>query len=326
MSSDGGAEPDLDVEDAPPPVFLMKPGERAAYLEQLFLAYDVDHSGEIDNTELFQILNVLQIRTNPRVAETMLQEMDQDRSGAIDMEEFKEFFRRIREFETLKGVMGKNDMKTQARGRVMICYLLIVVLSTFVVATAYLNAASSPEGASQELTVGFTIVIVTSVTSICFVLVWPLIALKWSSWTHVRGEHLRRALDEAQRLRAASRAAAAVRRAELAQQEDPVQLERAPDAQELGSYRRTRNEQNGFPPLPGQADAMSVRSTSQSLRSGSRRQRRSVEEVHEELDQELGGYDPEAYDPRRAPTQLPWDHTASVLTFSTFSQNRVAPY
>jgi hypothetical protein len=70
--------------------------ERKAVLTKMFVEYDADNSGTIDRDELSQALADLGLRMSKDEMDGVMQRLDSDGNGEIDLVEFMEHFKRER--------------------------------------------------------------------------------------------------------------------------------------------------------------------------------------------------------------------------------------
>ena len=61
--------------------------------KQAFDLFDVDHSGAIDEDELYQAMKAIGLRTSKKECRKMISDQDEDESGEIDFPEFLEMMK-----------------------------------------------------------------------------------------------------------------------------------------------------------------------------------------------------------------------------------------
>ena len=61
--------------------------------KQAFDLFDVDHSGAIDDDELYQAMKAIGLRTSKKECSKMINDQDEDGNGEIDFPEFLEMMK-----------------------------------------------------------------------------------------------------------------------------------------------------------------------------------------------------------------------------------------
>ena len=62
-------------------------------LKQAFDLFDIDHSGAIDEEELYGAMKAMGLRTSRKECRKMISDQDEDDNGEIDFQEFLEMMR-----------------------------------------------------------------------------------------------------------------------------------------------------------------------------------------------------------------------------------------
>ncbi|KAJ6796945.1 putative calcium-binding protein CML18 [Iris pallida] len=78
-------------------------------VEEVFKRFDADADGKITPAELGKVVRALGSEVSEREVEVMIEEMDSNRDGVVDLQEFSEFHRGGRGEEELKDAFDMYD-------------------------------------------------------------------------------------------------------------------------------------------------------------------------------------------------------------------------
>merc|ERR1719421_1954501 len=121
------------------------------------------------------------IQVSRKVCNVLIEDMDVDRSGTVDLEEFAGFFDRIQSFNNMKEVLAKKGAMGKIKDYVLSVYLLAMLAFTFFVLYGYINSGTTEERTQEHfflvlLTVGLFI------ASFVYVVALPLLQLTVRKW------------------------------------------------------------------------------------------------------------------------------------------------
>lgn len=170
-----------EEKDEIPKLFSMPREERATYLAKVFAEFDYDESGTIEHNELYAAMEYMGIQVSRKVCDVLIEDMDVDRSGTVDLEEFAGFFDRIQSFNNMKEVLAKKGAMGKIKDYVLSGYLLAMLAFTFFVLYGYINSGTTEERTQEHfflvlLTVGLFI------ASFVYVVALPLLQLTVRKW------------------------------------------------------------------------------------------------------------------------------------------------
>ncbi|KAF4721816.1 hypothetical protein FOZ63_019921 [Perkinsus olseni] len=153
----------------------LNPHNRQEYLERVFAKFDTDGSGEIEYPELLAAMRFLGIQTNSFIVKKLFADMDQDKSGTIDVEEFIEFFFKVKRLDDLKEELT---------------YIVVLFITVFILVIIYLSDVatsgssaiedSAPEEKSSTSPILVAIIALGGllVVTISYVVIAPIIMMK----------------------------------------------------------------------------------------------------------------------------------------------------
>jgi hypothetical protein len=148
------------------------------YLYSVFIKYDADHSGELDNDEMYKILNELGVNISRRVCGKMLKDMDTDQTGTVDMEEFVQFFDRVQSFQDMKAIVTQKNSMSKIKEQVMGVYMLVIILFFFGVCLNYVQSSERTKEMLVTVIMAFSLLL----GSFLYIVIFPLLQLTLRAW------------------------------------------------------------------------------------------------------------------------------------------------
>mmetsp|Transcript_8384 Transcript_8384/g.18157 ORF Transcript_8384/g.18157 Transcript_8384/m.18157 type:complete len:373 (-) Transcript_8384:543-1661(-) len=133
----------------------LRADDRERVLVSVFNQFDRDGSGELEESELFEILTLLGLEPSRAVVKSVLAEIDTDLSGSIDCDEFLEFFSRMDELHALESQFENEYHKHAMHNVIMRGYFIIVVAAFIACTFIYVRRA-------KEATTGLLIAVLTT--------------------------------------------------------------------------------------------------------------------------------------------------------------------
>lgn len=100
-------------------------------LRELFEEMDQDYSGTLDVNELWKALRSYGIDVSKAAARSILSTIDKDESGTIDEDEFVEFFRVVEDLENFKDTVEVEKAKSSNRVCVGSVYIFVSLMLVF---------------------------------------------------------------------------------------------------------------------------------------------------------------------------------------------------
>jgi len=175
MQFGGSSRPSIASSDGPPPgepgafskrgalvarptlteLRRLRAEDRERVLVSVFNQFDRDGSGELEESELFEILTLLGLEPSRAVVKSVLAEIDTDLSGSIDCDEFLEFFSRMDELHALESAFEHEYHKHAMHTVIMRGYFVIVVAAFIACTFIYVRRA-------KEATTGLLIAVMTT--------------------------------------------------------------------------------------------------------------------------------------------------------------------
>jgi len=159
-------------------IYKLSREERMKYLYSVFIKYDADHSGELDNDEMYKILNELGVNISRRVCRKMLKDMDTDQTGTVDMEEFVQFFDRVQSFQDMKAIVAQKNSMSKIKEQVMGVYMLVIILFFFGVCLNYVQSSERTTEMLVTVIMAFSLLL----GSFLYIVIFPLLQLTLRAW------------------------------------------------------------------------------------------------------------------------------------------------
>ncbi|KAF4660186.1 hypothetical protein FOL47_007269, partial [Perkinsus chesapeaki] len=131
-------------------VHNLSPHNRQEYLERVFAKFDTDGSGEIEYPELLAAMRFLGIQTSSFIVKKLFSDMDQDKSGTIDVEEFIEFFFKVKKLDDLKEELSHRRKQYIFRHRILNMYILVLFFTVFILVIIYLSDVATSGDSAIE--------------------------------------------------------------------------------------------------------------------------------------------------------------------------------
>lgn len=173
-------------------------GDRTSFLLDLFARFDEDDSGQIEVEELGQLMASLGLHADKSVIQCILDEIDTDKSGTIDKDEFVEFMSQINDLKDLQKTLAFEADKHSKTKTLGVCYFAANFVMFFVFLCVHFSPESTapkdqnqPEEESTLSSLSQIGVIVTGATfglGVFFVLIVPLGRLWAQRIYHARDE------------------------------------------------------------------------------------------------------------------------------------------
>eukprot|EP00746_Dinoflagellata_sp_MGD_P084957 gnl/MRDRNA2_/MRDRNA2_33673_c0_seq1.p1 gnl/MRDRNA2_/MRDRNA2_33673_c0~~gnl/MRDRNA2_/MRDRNA2_33673_c0_seq1.p1 ORF type:complete len:442 (-),score=76.37 gnl/MRDRNA2_/MRDRNA2_33673_c0_seq1:7-1257(-) len=155
--------------------------QRTQFLTDIFNAFDRDGSGEIDAVELRKLLIYCGVSADETVVEHILGDIDVDAGGAIDLDEFLEFFQRVSDMEMLRAELEAETKKYSKWAQLMRVYFVINTIGVFFFAIAYLGSDNSNSEGDTVTLGGLLISSLSFIMIICGGLVMPIVKIKMAN-------------------------------------------------------------------------------------------------------------------------------------------------
>lgn len=158
--------------------------QRMKFLTSVFEAFDKDGSGELNTRELQKLLKYVGVQADHSVVEGILDDIDVDEGGTIDMDEFLEFFQKVSDMSMMRLELEAEKSKHDNWGKLGRLYAVLNILGLFFFAIAYLGGDVTGDDATIILG-GLVISAISLIVVVCAGLIMPIMSIHAGNSAHV---------------------------------------------------------------------------------------------------------------------------------------------
>lgn len=168
--------------------------QKVKFLQEIFNEFDEDNSGELDMREFFIILRTCGFRVSMPAAVSIMQEVDVDENGFIDIDEFVEFFKKMDDLEAFRLKVEMTQHSTGARKNFITGYIFLLLAGCG--GLFLMDVKAKGENALvRTLLIAFSVLFAVSIFSVVLI---PIFSIKFKPDERMR--HLRNQVKKAKSL------------------------------------------------------------------------------------------------------------------------------
>merc|ERR1719409_2074829 len=139
---------------------------------------------------VFLALRSIGVHIKANQAAKILKEIDTDRSGEVDLEEFTAFFERVQSLNEVKDVVNRDNKTEQMKNKVMAIYMILILFFNFFNILNYLGVqqqrrkeglVQSPEEMLQDY-VTLALGLFLLFASFCYIIFMPILSMMFRQW------------------------------------------------------------------------------------------------------------------------------------------------
>mmetsp|Transcript_69047 Transcript_69047/g.174007 ORF Transcript_69047/g.174007 Transcript_69047/m.174007 type:complete len:624 (-) Transcript_69047:87-1958(-) len=170
------------------------------WLEKAFQEIDEDGSGAIELEELVECLNLCGLNASMEVVSTIMSEIDKNMSGDIDIHEFVEFFRQLEELDRFQ---AKTQQRAQfAQFLCNFCFIAhIIIVSAMLMNFINMEESDDPDGylIMRNMLMAFSVVLgILLITVICLPAIRLTLGANMAAWERQYNLELKKRIKKPQ--------------------------------------------------------------------------------------------------------------------------------